>query len=394
MNMTGALRAHPRRWLVASLATLILIALLIGALLVRSLLQPQRFTALLQNQLAGVGLVLSVDKPAAPALWPQPAVQLEGFRLSNAGASTPLLQASEARIVVPWRALLRREIAIERLEIETPHIDLDQLQALLARLPGGAGAPRLPRIGAGIKLVDGMLLRGDTPLLVNINAETGPLWVGMPFRLDFSARDSTDRGGALALRTLPLREGDVLHFAHTGIGFSIEHGPRAHLSGDAVWRGGADIQAALRGNLTTPAPPAIAATPRVSVARVSASGGKTAVAAPVSMRDYALALDIAPARGANPLAIAVKLDSADEHLDARLSPFESIDWWNRLLAAAPDTSIALPPVRGNARISQIDVGALHLQGVRIDADDEVAPLDANTPTTAKSKSGNPSKPGH
>ncbi|MEO6968759.1 MAG: AsmA family protein [Rhodanobacteraceae bacterium] len=393
MSAIGAVRAHPWRWIIAAILVLLLIALLVGALIVRSLLQPQRFTALLQDQLAGVELVLSVDKPAAPALWPHPAVQLEGFRLSNAGASTPLLQASKARIVVPWHALLHREIAIERLEIETPRIDLDQLQALLARLPGNAGAPRLPRIGAGIKLVNGTLVRSDAPLLVDVNAETGPLLVGTPFRLDFSARDSDDRGGALALRTLPLRKADALHFEDTGIGVSIEKGPRAQVSGDVVWRGGADIEAALRGNLTIPAPAEVG---KNTAPRAKASSGKAAVPEPVPIRDYALMLDIAPSRGALPLMIAVKLDGANEHVDARLSPSESIDWWNRLLAAAPDTPVALPPVRGSARIGQLDFGALHLQGVRIEAGSDVAPpdTDATTATGKQNQNGKPAAPGH
>ncbi|MEO7148917.1 MAG: hypothetical protein ABIY40_03140 [Rhodanobacteraceae bacterium] len=382
------MRAHPWRWLAGAIFALLLITLLVAVLIVRSLLQPQRFTALLQNQLVGAGLVLSMDKPASPTLWPHPAVQLEGFRLSNAGASTPLLQASEARIVVPWRVVLHREIAIERLEIETPRIDLDQLQALLARLPSSTGAPQLPRIGVGIKLIDGTLIRGDTPLLVDVNAETGPLLVDTPFRLDFSARDSTNRGGALVLRTLPMREADALRFEHTGVGLSIEHGLRAHLSGDVAWRGGADIQAALHGGLTTPASAALGKT---AAPRVTAPGGKSAIPEAISMRDYALVLDIAPARGAQPLMIAVKLDGADEHIDARLSPLESIDWWNRLLAASPNTPLTLPPVRGSARISQLDFGALHLQGVRIDAGDEVAPLDTNS-TAAAAKQHQNAKP--
>src|SRR5690348_6656223 len=135
MSTRDSIARHPWRWIAAVVIVLVLLVALAGVLVVRSLLQPQRFTALLQSQLANSGLVLSVDKPASPALWPHPAVQLQGFRLSVAGASTPLLSASEARIVVPWRALLHRELAVERLEIENPRIDLDQLQTLLSRMP-------------------------------------------------------------------------------------------------------------------------------------------------------------------------------------------------------------------------------------------------------------------
>lgn len=380
MSAINSLRAHPWRWIAAALVALLSIAILAGGLIVRSLLQPQRFTALLQDQLAGAGLVLSVDKPAAPTLWPHPAVQLEGFRLGNIGASAPLLAASEARIVVPWRALLHREIVIERLEIETPRIDLDQLQALLARLPQTAGAPWLPRIGAGLKLVNGILVRGDAPLLIDIDAATGPLLAGTPFRLDVSARDSANHGGALALRTTPVRDADALRFEHAGLGVDIERGPRAQLSGDAAWRGGAAITASFRGTLTTPVPGSSGPSP---AARSNAKAGQAKTIASEPMRSYTLELGVTPAQAGNPVTITVKLDGADEHIDAQTSPPALIDWWRQLATAAPNTPIEPPPLRGSAQIGRLDFDALHLQGVRIDSGPQVAPSEATPPANAK-----------
>lgn len=391
MSAVDSIRRHPWRTVVLALLVLIAIALIAAVLIVRSLLQPQRFTALLQNQLAGAGLVLSVDKPAAPALWPHPAVQLQGFRLSNAGASTPLLAATEARIVVPWRALLHRQLAIERLEIESPRIDLDQLQALLARLPQNAGTPSLPRIEAGIRINNGTLLRVDTPLLLDIDADTGPLSPGQVFQMHASARDSADHVGALALRATPVRNGEALHFEQITLGVNIDRGTRAQLSGDALWRGDADIAASLHGTLTTPASNADEAKPTPS-AKVPGNG---APAKSALSNTYALTIRMQPAQGANPLAIAVKLDGNDQHIDARVPPFALAEWWHQLAAAAPGATLTLPPLSGQAQVSVIDLGPVHARDVRIDSGADVAPLDA-PPSAASTKSadGNPAADGH
>ncbi|HXS73390.1 MAG TPA: hypothetical protein VN725_05045 [Rhodanobacteraceae bacterium] len=362
---------HPWRWITAAVIVLILLALLAAILIVRSLLQPQRFTALLQSQLANAGLVLSVDKPASPALWPHPAVQLQGFRLSVGSATTPLLAASEARIVVPWRALLHRELAIERLEIETPRIDLEQLQTLLSHVPHNAGAPQLPRIGAGIRVANGTLVRGDEPLLFDLNAETGPLVPGTPFHLDASARNGADRGGTLSLRMLPTQQGDMLRFTQIDLDATIEHGARTRIKGDAFWRGGNAVGAALHGDLTLPAQAVAAA---ASTAAPAASTG----ALPQTSRNYALALQIQPAQGTNPMLAAIKLDGDGEHVDARLQPVALLDWWQGVLVSSPQAALTLPPLSGQAQLDAVEYGPLQMQRVRIEAGPQVAPLSASS----------------
>ena len=385
-NMPAQLGRHPWRNAALVLVALLLVAVLAGAWLVRSLLQPQRFTALLQQQLASAGLVLNVDAPASAALWPHPAVQLQGFRLSNAGSSSPLLTASEARIVVPWRALLRREPAIQRFEIQSPHIDLDQLQALLARLPHNAGAPpRLPHIGAGIRIRDGVLLRGDAPILQDIKVETGPLLPNVPFRLDASARDAADRRGALSLRMLPDHQDGTLRFTQLDIGLDLAGGLRAHLDGAANWRGGSVLAANLRGAMSLPAnAPASSAT-----AGARASPPSSAIAmttAPV--RSYTLSLEVFPAAGTRPMAVALKLDGADARVSAQVTPSQVLDWSHRLLAVAPGAAIPLPPLGGKAQVAAFEYGPLHAQDLRIEAGPDVAPLQPLQPAVASSAAGN------
>jgi len=372
MDLLVSLRRHPWRWFAAAAIALILVALIAAALFVRSLLQPQRFTALLQSQLAGAGLVLAVDKPAAPALWPHPAVQLQGFQLSSIGSNAPLLTATEARIVVPWRALLHRELAIERLEIQSPRIDLDQLQALTSKLPHVSGAPQLPRIGAGIRITDGTLVRGDEPLLFDIDAETGALLPDIPFRLAASARNGDDRAGRLVLSALPRHQDDTLRFDRISLDAQIERGPGVVVAGDAVWNGGTDVAATLQGTLTLPAQ--------------AMSGGSSTAAANGSAsatRKYALTLRITPARGAAPLTAALKLDGVDEHADVRVPPEALMNWWRGVLATTPGKPLLLPPLQGQVQADEIGYGPLHMQGVTLDAGPAVAPLSAgSTPPPA------------
>lgn len=371
MSIRNSMRAHPWRWTAAAAIVVVLLLALAGVLVVRSLLQPQRFTALLQSQLANAGLVLSVDKPASPALWPHPAVQLQGFRLSVAGASTPLLSASEARIVVPWRALLHRELAVERLEIETPRIDVEQLRILLSRMPHGTGAPTLPRIGAGLRIVNGMLVRNDQPLLFDVNAETGPLVPGTPFHMDASARNGADRGGKLSLRMLPRHRDGMLRFENIDLQIGVEQGAQAHLAGDAAWGGGDALAANLRGGFTLAAHGS-------TVAVASTPAPAASAAAPEPARSYTLALRIQPAQGAMPMVAALKLDGEGQHVDVTVQPAALPGWWSQVLGSAPETALAAPPVAGNAQLDALDVGPLHMRGVRIEAGPHVVPASAAT----------------
>ena len=110
--MPATWQRYRMRW-VALAAGVVVLALLVAlAIHVQALLQPQRFTDLLERELASVGINLDMQAAAEPTLFPRPAVKMQRFSLTNAGSSTPFLQASGATIVVPWRALLHGEVAI------------------------------------------------------------------------------------------------------------------------------------------------------------------------------------------------------------------------------------------------------------------------------------------
>jgi len=142
MPATAPSSRHLLRWIALAIVAVLAALAIAAAVYVHNLLQPARFTALLENDLAAVGLRLRLQAPAEPTLFPRPGVQLKGLSLTNAGSSRPVLQAAGATIVVPWRALLHGEVAIERVDVVAPHLNLDELESLLR---GCRAAPPDPR---------------------------------------------------------------------------------------------------------------------------------------------------------------------------------------------------------------------------------------------------------
>ena len=167
--------AMTRRLHYALLAlTGILVAALVALVVtVYLLLQPERFTAMLQEQAAKAGLELSLSSPASPTLFPRPALELQGLTLTAQGASMPILLAANGRLALPWSTLFGGPTVISRLEIDAPRVDLDALQAWLSSLPSGpAGAPNIPRIDTGVRIARGTLVRGNQMLLRDFNQYT------------------------------------------------------------------------------------------------------------------------------------------------------------------------------------------------------------------------------
>src|SRR5690606_18049444 len=103
------------------------------------LLQPDRFTAMLQTQARATGLDLRLASPASPTLFPRPALELRGITLSAEGAHVPILLAARGRLALPWHTLFGGPTVISQLQIDSPRVDLDALQAWMATLPARTG---------------------------------------------------------------------------------------------------------------------------------------------------------------------------------------------------------------------------------------------------------------
>lgn len=319
---------------VAGIVAAVIIAALIA---MYAVLQPERFTALLQSQARASGLELSLANPASPTLWPKPSLELEGITLRGNGSNTPLIVAARGKLVLPWRTLLGGEATISRLEIEGARIDVDAVSAYLDTLPprpSTAGAI-LPTIDAGFRVSRSALLRGNRLLLSNVDIDAGRLANQHRFTLSIDASTADEAPYALDLATTPSLADGVLTLGDLDVDLVGKGRFSAKLHGAATWRGGADIGGSMAGRVThTDAPP------------------------------YDVVLGVAPANQQDPLSIALKIDGEQDHAALHLPPLALSDWWAGMHAGKPPS---LPPVQGTIDAAQVDVGSVHIKGLRVRA---------------------------
>ncbi|WIG56184.1 MAG: hypothetical protein OJF61_001972 [Rhodanobacteraceae bacterium] len=381
MQAPATWQRHRMRWVALGIGVVVLALLAALAIHVQALLQPQRFTDLLERELASVGIKLDMQSAAEPTLFPRPAVRMRSFSLTNSGSATPFLQANGATIVVPWRALLHGDVAIERVEVEDPRIDLAELKALLMRLPSHKGPPRLPTIAAGVHMTGGTLTNGGAPLLFELGVDTGELVPGRPFRMDASARSGDGRQIIGSLETVPSSPHDgTIDFNPIRIAFGKQGGASLQLEGQGQWSGGEAVALHLHGDLHYPslAPPA-------APGSAPASGSAPAPAPREdAMTVDKIALEVLPPSGSTPLGIAVNIHGDNSRASFHLQPTEFGDWWQRLLAASPQHPPGPLPFTGEAEVQKLDLGWLKATGLSFSAGPDLEPASAASAASAGS----------
>lgn len=328
----------------------ILVAALVATYVV---LQPERFTAMLQSRAEEAGLDLGLASPASPTLWPKPALELEGLTLRARGSGTPLIVASRGKLVLPWRTLLGQDTTVSRLEVEGARIDMDAVSAYIDTLPSRpstAGAI-LPGIDAGFRVTRGTLTRGNRLLLSNVDIDAGRLADGRVFDLRLAA-SSSEKPYSMTLRTRPVLSRGVLTLNDLTLDLASQDRFAASLRGEATWRGGADVGASLAGRMT----------------RHDAS-------------PFDVVLNVTPANQQDPLFVALKLDGPTDHADLRVPPLAVAEWWSGINAGGAPT---LPPLLGSVDAAAIDTDSVHIKGLRIRATPDVTP--ATAPASASTAS--------
>jgi len=359
------------RRLLIGVGALAFAALFAVLIVVYLLLQPDRFTAMLQEQAHDAGLVLNLASPASPTLFPRPALDLRGITLNAEGADSPILLASRGRLVLPWRTLLGGPTAIAQMEVDAPRVDLDALQDWLATLPPqpANAAPTIPRIDAGISIEHGSVVRGDQLLLNNVTLSAGTLAPGQEFPLSMSATTAAGAPLQLRLTATPRMQGNAMQLDHIQLHLSQGSGTTLALSGNARWHGAADAAAQLGGKLDQ-----------------------------VDSGSYDIALALTPANQTDPLLLHLKLDGPDNHADLRLPPLALAHWWSTLNAPADRQAGPLPsvpPGSGTLQVAKLQVGNLAIEGLSVQAGDD-APAVAGTvakPAAAPARPGAGGKPG-
>jgi AsmA protein len=324
-------RVRKALWVAAAIIVAVALAL---SLAVHMLLQPERFTAMLQGVARGMGTELTLAAPASPTVWPRPAIELDGITLRGDNGA-PILLAKHGRLVLPWRAVLRRETALSRVELDSPRVDLDALTAGSDRLPHGlvSDAPALPQLDAGLRIQHGTLVRNSAIFLGDVDLNAGTLRSGKAFRMTLAATDAGGEKVTLSLDAMPTLQARQLTLSDIMLHLTADTTWRASLRGAAHWRGAANVDAALSGAIT--------------------HGEAT----------YTLACAVHPASLTRPLQVALKLDGADDHVDVRLPPLEIATWWQHV--AAGDIPLAPPPFTGQVDASHVNLGPAHIEGLHV-----------------------------
>lgn len=335
----GGRWALTRRWRIVLVTGggIAMAALLALAVAVYLLLQPQRFTALLQAQASGVGLELNLTRPASPTLFPRPALELRGITLSAQDANAPILLAARGQLVLPWRTLFGGPTVISQLAIDAPRVDLAALQDWLATLPTappGSGT-RIPRIDAGVNISRGVLVRGDDLLLRNVAMQSGSFISGTPFVLTLSARTAGDTPLQMRLNAIPRVDAGTLELNDIAWHLAQQGKLSVVLNGSARWHGEGGTRLNLRGTLD------------------HADRGQ-----------YAMTVQLAPARDAQPAALAVQLDGPDSHASLVVPTAATSDWWQALLRV-DNPRLGLPPVNGRVDVAKLEVGGVHIEGLQV-----------------------------
>lgn len=312
---------------------LVVLAVLVTVLVVRDMLSPRHFTALLAEQAAKVGLELHLQGPARPAIWPHLAVRLYGLQLNRRGYDESMLRARQVLLVVTWSSLLRGEPHIQKLRVLAPRIDLEQVQAWLADLDHEATskAPSLPTIGTGIHVADGVVVKHNTLLLKGLQLNTGTLKPGKPFTLHAQALSAEGQSLEVRLQTRPIPGARAVTFDPLNLYLAAGAPPALRLHGTLRWRGGLRLQGGLSGTL------------ELADGSFDASiGWPQGEQADDTMR--------------------LQLSGDARQLDLVLEPAQAVAWWQRISAG---TGLSLPPIEGTVSADSLDLGSLHIQGLSI-----------------------------
>lgn len=342
-----------------SIAFVVLVALYL-------LLQPDRFTKMLKEQAKQAGLQLTLSSPASPTLFPRPALQLEGITLvardtGSTATNMPILLAANGRLVLPWRALFGRQVEISRMQINSPRVDLDALQAWLMNLPSqSATVPgEIPRIATGVRIRSGSVVENNSEWLTDVSLDTGRLAPGQIFSVNLSAKETDGTPLQLQVSSVPNIVNGTLKLDNVTVRVVDSNETTLHLAGNASWLGAANASLQLQGTFHM------------------ANAG-----------DYAAATTLTPATQKEPLLLHLKLLGTDNHIDLELPPLALAQWWNQL-ASPQGPKLSAPPGNGQIDMAKLDIGKVHIEGLSVQTGNAVSETPDHSESSTKPAAPHP-----
>ncbi|QRN55945.1 membrane assembly protein AsmA [Dyella caseinilytica] len=331
------------------------------------LLQPDRFTAMLKQQASDAGLELTLSSPASPTLFPRPALQLEGITLvardtgSGGALNMPILLAANGRLVLPWHTLFGGPMVISRMQINSPRVDLDALQAWLMSLPPQSTAvpEQIPLIVTGVRIRNGSVVENNSQWLDGVSLDTGRLAPGQPFGINLSGKETDGTPLQLQVSMVPSIAGGTLMLNNMTVHAADSSATELNLVGHARWSGGNHIAAQLQG-------------------KFSLAGDGI----------YDAAVLLAPATQNKPPLLHIKLLGKDNHVDLELSPLALAQWWNQL-ANPQGPQLSAPPGNGQIDMAKLDIGGIHIDGLSVQTGNAVPASASSAATPAQPDAPHP-----
>lgn len=339
----------------------VLVVLAGGAWWLARMLEPERLSAfLLQQASAATGLQLALGAPAGVSFWPDLHIELQGLRATAPGAARPLLEAGRVDLVLPWGALLHREIVIEHLRLLRPQLDLDAFLAWRAATAvEGPPAPfELPELTASLSIEDGTLA-GNGWRLEDVAIETSGLRDGQRFHADVEAalvREGAPMLLAFSVQTVPRMRDGALSLDPLGLTVRVPGADDGvddplDLEGSALLDPPRRLQLQLAGSMTR--------WPSAWPALETGDAG-----APVAL---GISYD-GPADGTGQASL--DLARGEASVQAQALVVALADW-----IGAPMGS-PLPPMTGSLDAPRIELDGVQLIGVRATLRPDDAPADA------------------
>lgn len=143
-----------RTWLIV----LVVLALLF-ALTLRWISHPDRVAALILDRAgAALGLEITASGASEYRVFGTPMLVVRDVVAKQPGAATPLLRAKRIYLTLPWSTIRAAgaDLAVERLELDAPHLDIAALQHWLATRP--PGKTRIPTLTDGLQVERGRVV--------------------------------------------------------------------------------------------------------------------------------------------------------------------------------------------------------------------------------------------
>ena len=162
MNAQASVPTIPARRRLLRIAAVIAIVLMLLVAIASWLMQPQRATAFLLNQVGNaLGLRITASGMAEYRLRGTPQLVLRDVVAQRPGDATALLRTERVFVSLPWSTIRARgdDLTVQRVELDAPVLDVPALQRWQATRP--PSETRIPTLRDGLHIVRGRIDNDD-----------------------------------------------------------------------------------------------------------------------------------------------------------------------------------------------------------------------------------------